>query len=150
MLPSVRPLTSSPKKRLQSTEGKRSHKRVRPTEWWAARVELSTNDLRDPDEDSVLGLVHAERALDHVAVAVELQRQTEQRGLDRDVRLLQLCADLGPRGLAVLARPVDRPRDDLRRHVAGSAEELGALVGLLEGLHPRIPWVHREERVVHV
>jgi hypothetical protein len=55
-----------------------------------------------------------------------------------------------PSNFSVLARPVDRAGDDLRRHVAGSAEELGALVGLLEGLHPRIRRVHREERVVHV
>src|SRR5439155_15875435 len=53
-------------------------------------------------------------------------------------------------GRAVLAGPVDRTRDDLRRHVARSAEELGALVGLLEDRNPWIRGIQREERVVHV
>src|SRR5205085_5118532 len=150
MLPSVSPLTSSPKKRLQFTGG-RSYKRVRPTVGWAAlRSAQIRLGLRDPDEDSLHRVVDAERLLDHVAVLVEGDGQPEQRGRDADVRLLDLRANLGAGGRAVLAGTVDRARDDLRRHVSRGAEELGAVVDPLEGRNPLVRRVQREERVVHV
>src|SRR5439155_6567122 len=150
MLPSVSPLTSSPKKRLQFTGG-RSYKRVRPTVGWAAlRSAQIRLGLRDPDEDALDRVVDAERLLNHVAVLVEGDGQPEQRGRDADVRLLDLRANLGAGGRAVLAGTVDRARDDLRRHVARCTEELGALVNGLEGRDPLVRRVHREERVVHV
>src|SRR3954462_12967501 len=122
MLPSVRPLTSSPKKRLQSTGGRRSHKRVRPTSRWAARRSWNSTGLRDSDENSLDRVVDAEWPLDHVAAGVELNRQAEQRCLDADLGPLDLLANLGPRGGAVLAGTIDRACDDLRRDVRRSAE----------------------------
>src|SRR3954468_22000363 len=105
MLPSVRPLTSSPKKRLQFTGG-RSHKRVRPTLGWAAlRSAQIRLGLRDPDEDALDRVVDAEGLLDHVAVLVEGDGKTEQRSRDADLRLLDLRTNLGAGGRAVLAGP---------------------------------------------
>src|SRR3954453_4650473 len=76
----------------------------------------------------------AELATLDVAACVEADVQTEDRLLQ--VRLTNLSTDLSPGRLAVLARPIDRPADDLRRDVARCAEELGiAAVRLLEGLH---------------
>src|ERR671931_232303 len=96
MLPSVSPLTSSPKKRLQFTGRRRSHKRVRPT--WSRgphSLHLGPGRLPDADEHSVDRVVDAERLLHHVAVLVETDRKAEQRGLLRDLRLLDLRPDLG-------------------------------------------------------
>src|SRR5919204_268687 len=152
MLPSVSPLTSSPKKRLQFTGRRRSHKRVRPT--WSRgphSLHLGPGRLPDADEHSVDRVVDAERLLHHVAVLVETDRKAEQRGLLRDLRLLDLRPDLGTARRPVLARPVDRTDDDLRRDVARRAEELRvASVDLCERLDPLVLRVEREERVVDV
>src|SRR5919197_3481871 len=152
MLPSVSPLTNSPKKRLQSTgEDNDRTNACDPPEGGPHDVQLKSARLRDADEDSLLRLVDAERLLDHVAVPVELDGQAEQRALDGDVRPLDLPANLRAGGLAVLARAVDRPGDDLRRHVARGAEELRvAAVALLEGRDAPIRRVDGEERVVDV
>src|SRR6266480_7716636 len=149
MLPSVSPLTSSPKKRLQFTGG-RSYKRVRPTVGWAAlRSAQIRLGLRDPDEDALHRVVDPERLLDHVAVLVEGDGKTEQRRCDADVRLLDLRTNLRAGRRAVFAGPVDRARDDLRRHVARCTEELRALVDGLEGRDPLVRRIVGEERVVH-
>src|SRR2546425_3112202 len=98
MLPSVSPLTSSPKNRLQFTGGRSHKKRVRPTGWWAAlRSVAKSAGLRDPDEDSLDRVVDAERMLDEVSRLGELHGQAQQRDLDRDVRLLDLRANLRSR-----------------------------------------------------
>src|SRR5919204_3730960 len=151
MLPSVSPLTSSPKKRLQSTGAKRSHKRVRPTGRGPHSVQLGSAGLRDPDEHSLDRVIDAEWTLHHVAVPVETDWEAQQRRRRADPRPLDLRSNLSAGRLAVLAGPVDRARDDLRRHVARSAEELGlAVVALREGRDPLVLRVQREERVVDV
>src|SRR5205823_2310850 len=125
MLPSVSPLTSSPKKRLQSRGKKDRTNKCGPPEGGPHSLQVTSAELRDPDEDSLHRVVDAERTLDHVAALVELDRKAKQRGLDADARPLELATNLGAGGLAVLARPVDRPGDHLRRDVARGAEELG-------------------------
>src|SRR6266516_4018849 len=136
MLPSVSPLTSSPKKRLQSTGGNKiAQTRTAHRGGGPYAVQLRSAGLRDSDENSLDRVVDAEWLLHHVAVLVEAERKAQQRRRGGDVRLLDLRTNLGARGRAVLAGPVDRPRDDLSRHVARGAEELGlASVELLEGL----------------
>src|SRR5437764_318121 len=71
MLPSVSPLTSSPKKRLQFT-GERFHK-TSAAHRVVGRTPFDCDPLglRDPDEDSLDRVVDTERLLDHVAVPVE-------------------------------------------------------------------------------
>src|SRR5919204_3586107 len=152
MLPSVSPLTNSPKKRLQSTGGNKDRTNAYgPPEGGPHDVRLRSTALRDPDEDSLLRFVDAERLLDHVAVPVEFDRQAEQRRLNGDVRPLDLLSNLCTRRLAVLAGPVDRSRHDLGRDVARGAEELRvATVALLERRNACVRRVHREERVVDV
>src|SRR5919197_5015374 len=152
MLPSVSPLTNSPKKRLQSTgEDKDRTNACGPPGGGPHDVQLRSAELRDADEDSLLRLVDAERLLDHVAVPIELDGQAEQRRLHGDARPLDLPTNLRASRLAVLAGAVDRTRDDLRRDVARGAEELRvAAVALLEGRDARVRRVHREERVVDV
>src|SRR2546430_1464017 len=136
MLPSVSPLTSSPKKRLQFTGGKRSHKRVRPT--WSRgphSVQVVRRELPDPDEHSVHRVVDAEGPLDHVPVLVESDHQAQERSLLGDLRLPELRSNLGPAGRPVLASAVNRAGDDLCRDVARGAEQLtSASVELLERL----------------
>src|SRR6478752_1227441 len=133
MLPSVSPLTSSPKKRLQFTGGKRSHKTQCGPNGGRTAFSSKPTGLRDSDEDSLHRVVDPERLLDHVAVLVEGDRKAEQRRARRDVGLLDLRTNLSAGRRAVLAGTVDRARDDLRRHVARCTEELGALVDGLEG-----------------
>src|SRR3954454_15273886 len=114
MLPSVRPLTSSPKKRLQFIRGRfhktRAAHRIGGPHVCSVRKAAG---LRDPDEDSLHRVVDAERLLDHVAVPVEGDGKTEQRRRGGDLRLLDLTTNLGAGGLAVLAGAVDCTRDNL-------------------------------------
>src|SRR6266511_5106811 len=133
MRPRVSPLTSSPKKRLQSTGEEDRTSECGPLGGGPHSVQLRSAGLRDPDEDPLHRVVDAEWTLHHVAVLVEAEGKAQQRRLAGDVRPLDLRTNLGAGGRAVLASPVERPRDDLRRHVAGGAEELGlASVELLE------------------
>src|SRR5213592_4571784 len=136
MLPSVSPLTSSPKKRLQFTGSKRSHERVRPTRSRGPHsVQLSCRELPDPDEHSVHRVVDAERLLDHVAVPVEADGKTQERLALRDLRRPDLRAHLGAAGRPVLTRTVDRGGDDLCGDVGRGAEQLtSSAVELLERL----------------
>src|SRR5256885_13792580 len=103
MLPSVSPLTSSPKKRLQFT-GERFHK-TSAAHRVVGRTPFDCDPLRlrDPDEDSLDRVVDAERLLDHVAVPVEGDGKAEQRRGGADSRPLDLLANLGAGGRAVLA-----------------------------------------------
>src|SRR5438067_4782750 len=106
MLPSVSPLTSSPKKRLQFT-GERFHK-TSAAHRVVGRTPFHCDplELRDPDEDSLDRVVDTERLLDHVAVPVEGDREAEKRRAGGDPRPLDLLPHFGAGGGAVLAGAV--------------------------------------------
>src|SRR2546423_3347642 len=145
MLPSVSPLTSSPKKRLQFTgRTKIAQTSAAHVVTRAALRSTQTKQLPDSDEHSVDRVVDAERALDHVTVLVESHGKAKQRCLLRDLRGLDLRPNLGAAGRPVRTGAVDCARDDLRRHIARGTEELRASVELLERLDTLVRWVHRE------
>src|SRR5436305_15277752 len=136
MLPSVSPLTSSPKKRLQFT-GERFHKTsAAPRVGGRTPFACEPLGLRDPDEDSLDRVVDTERLLDHVAVPVEGDGKAEQRRLGGDPRPLDLRTNLGAGRRAVFAGTVDRARDGLRRHVARGAAEARRMMDPLERRDP--------------
>src|SRR5689334_12243814 len=121
---------------------------MRPTTRMGRMVKRVVARLADGQERPAGGcLPDAELTALDVALSVETDVQAEHRLLQ--VGLADLGAHLGTRGLAVLARTVDRAADDLRRDIARRAEELRiAAVRLLEGLHDRMGAARRERRGV--
>src|SRR5438067_6270177 len=144
-----RRLFATRRRRICHSRAKALIVRCGPPLGWAAPVfRRRARPLRDASELAVLRLVDAEHATADVAALREADGEAEQRLLD--VRLRDLPADLRAGGLAVLAGPVDRPADDLRRDVARRAEEVAvAAVRSHVRLDRRVGRLHREERVVH-